>query len=160
MAEFTPINTQAEFDAAIADRLSQQKRNLTAKYEGWISPQDAETLKQGYEKTIGELNGRLKTAEDSTKSGTAQIAELQAKVKGYETDSVKTRIALEAGLPYEMARRLSGDTEDAIRKDAELLSGMMRGAKPVAPLAGEPNGRNDGRSAALAQLAHDLGGKT
>ena len=41
------------------------------------------------------------------------------------------------GLPYEMASRLKGDTEEALREDAEALKGLM--GNKTAPLAGYDN---------------------
>ena len=80
------------------------------------------------------------------------LAELQAKVKGYETDSVKTRIALEAGLPYTMASRLCGESEEDIRADARSLASLMgAGRTEAAPLhTGEPAGGSSKRDALRA----------
>ena len=50
------------------------------------------------------------------------IADLTAKNKAYEISAAKMKIAYETGLPFELAERLSGDTEDEIRKDAEKLA--------------------------------------
>ena len=45
-----------------------------------------------------------------------------------------TRIALEFGLPYGLASRLSGETEEAIRADAKALAAMLGGStSPSAP---------------------------
>ena len=132
MADFTPITTQAEFDAAIADRLSRQEKSIRAQFEGTMPAAEVEKLKAGYEETI---SGLKKQADDAA----AQIADLTAQVGKYEADSVKTRIAMETGLPYGMASRLSGETEEEIRKDAEALRGFMKPA--AAPLASlEPSG--------------------
>lgn len=132
MADFTPITTQAEFDAAIAERLSRQEKSIRAQFDGMMPAGDVEKLKAGYEETI---TGLKKQADEAA----GQIADLTAKVGRYETDSVKTRIALECGLPYGMAWRLSGETEEEIRRDAESLRGMMKPA--AAPLASpEPSG--------------------
>lgn len=136
MAEFTPINTQAEFDAAIAERLSRQEKSLAAKYEGYMTSEDAASLKAGYEKTIADLKGEIETAKGAKEASEKQLTDALSKIKGYESDSVKTRIALEMGIPYGMASRLRGETEEDIRKDAEtFLSLMPKGA--AAPLASE-----------------------
>ena len=106
MADFTPITTQAEFDAAIAERLSRQEKSLAAKYEGWMSSDDVSAVRAGYDKTIEELKS-AKEASDR------QLTEALEKIRGYESDSAKTRIALEVGIPYRMAKRLEGETEFA-----------------------------------------------
>lgn len=126
MADFTPITTQAEFDAAIADRLARQEKSLAAKYEGWMSSDDVSAVRAGYDKTIEELKSAKEASEQ-------QLTEALSRIKGYEADSVKTRIALEVGIPYRMAKRLEGETEDDIRRDAEAIREMLKPA--AAPLA-------------------------
>ena len=147
MADFTPITTQAEFDAAIAERLSRQEKSIRAQFDGMMPAGDVEKLKAGYEETI---TGLKKQADEAA----GQIADLTAKVGRYESDSVKTRIALEMGLPLGMASRLAGDTEDAIRQDAEALRGMMKPA--AAPLANPEPSSGDSKSAALAGLLRSV----
>lgn len=154
MAEFTPIKTQAEFDAAIAERLSRQEKSLAAKYEGMMPAAEVAALKQGYEKTIQDLTEKLQKAGETADGSAKQIGDLQAKVRAYETDSAKTRIALELGLPWQMAGRLSGNTEEEIRKDAEALRGFMSSGKPVAPLANPSDG---GAGAPRDQFANWFG---
>ena len=45
MSEFKVIDTQEAFDAAIKERLERQRKavtdEVTKKYEGWISPEEA-----------------------------------------------------------------------------------------------------------------------
>ena len=156
MADFTPITTQAEFDAAIADRLSRQEKSITARFDGAMSKADVDALRAGYEKTIADLKKQAEEAGGKLAESEKQLTEANARIRGYETDSVKTRIALEVGLPYGMASRLAGETEDAIRKDAEALRGMIRASAPVAPLAREPAPK-DAQTAALYELAAQLG---
>ena len=132
MAEFTPIMTQEDFDAAISDRLKREQ----AKYS------DYDTIKAD----LGTLRGQLSAKE-------AEISTLQGKVKGYETDSVKTRVAHEVGLPYGMASRLSGEDEKAIRADAESLVKLMGIGKGGAPAAvTEPLGSGGEKAAYQALL--------
>ena len=156
MAEFTPITTQEQFDAAIGDRIKRERETLGKKYGDY---DDLKTKLTAYEKQIGDLS---KTIEDSGKKYAGYdktLADLTAKVKGYETSSVKMRIAHETGIPYELANRLSGETEDDIRKDAESLSKLIGKQNPPAPplRSNEPVG--DAKSAALRALAQNLTNK-
>lgn len=118
--EFKVIDSQEAFDAAIKARLDRNTRSVTdevtKKFEGWTSPEDAKKSAD----QIAALNEKLKAQE-------AAIADLTAKNSAYETASVKTKIAQEFGLPPELAERLSGANEDELKKDAEAL------AKIVAP---------------------------
>ena len=91
--EFTPINTQEEFDARVR-----------------------------------EVHG--------------DIAGLQGQIKGYETESLKRKIAGEKGIPLEFASRLTGENEADIKADADRMTGLLRAYKGTAPLA-EPNQNNE-----------------
>ena len=127
---FEPIETQEAFDAAIKSRIERNTKTVTEevtkKYEGYISPEDASKQTADLNKQIKDLTAKLGERDSS-------IADLTAKNKAYETASVKTRIAREYNIPYELADRLSGDTEDDIKKDAEKLSAFV-GRKKAAPL--------------------------
>lgn len=55
-----------------------------------------------------------------------QIAELNGRIKGFETSALKAKIAREAGIPYELAARLNGEDEKAIKADAESLGALFK----------------------------------
>lgn len=157
--DFTPITTQEQFNEAIKDRLNREKDTLSKKYEGYVSPEDMEKVKSDYDKQIANLT---KSAEDQAKKYAdydKKIAERDARIKSYESASVKTRIAHEVGLPYELASRLSGEDEESIRKDAESLSKLIGTHQPVAPLAaGSDDTGKESKSSALKALAKGLRG--
>lgn len=132
--EFKAITTQEEFDAAIKSRLDRCKattaEEVTKRFEGYISPEELQKKNGETEKQINSLKAELGKKDGS-------IADLTAKVKGYETHSVKMRIAHENGIPYELADKLSGETEEDIIKDAQTFSKFIShstNGKP-APLA-------------------------
>lgn len=156
MAEFVPITTQEQLDALIGDRIKRERETITKKYGDY---DDLKMKVTDYEKQIGDLS---KTIEDSGKKYAGYdktLADLTATVKGYETSSVKMRIAHEAGIPYELASRLSGETEDDIRKDAETLSKLVGKQNTAPPLrSNEPEG-GDQKTAALRALAQNLTNK-
>ncbi len=135
MAEFTPIMTQEDFDAAISERLKREQ----AKYS------DYDTIKSD----LGTLRVQL-SAKD------AEISTLQGKVKGYETDSVKTRIALETGLPLDLRTRLTGETEEEIRADANKLAKLFVQQKDPAPLRDTEPPVADEKTAAYKSLLNNL----
>lgn len=128
MGEFNPINTQEEFDAKIKDRLARERESITKKYEGWVSPEDHAKSLEDYQKQIAEI-----TASHSQDSET--IKTLTAQVKSFETANLKSKVAYELGLPYGMASRIAGETEEEIRKDAQSLKDLIGTSKPQAPQA-------------------------
>lgn len=135
MAEFTPIMTQEDFDAAISERLKREQ----AKYS------DYDTIKSD----LSTLRGQL-----SDKDG--EISTLRGQIKGYETDSVKTRIALETGLPLELRSRLTGGTEEEIRADADKLAKLFVQQKGPAPLRDTEPPVVDDKTAAYKTLLNNL----
>lgn len=151
--EFTPIMTQADFDAAISARLKRERETVSNRYADY---DDLKAKVSTYEQQLSDQARQLQEAADKQASHDQTVAELTAKLKSHETASVKTRIALELGLPYELAGRLSGDTEEDIRKDAEALSKFVGKPKEAPPLRStEPSGV-DKRSAALKSLSEKL----
>ena len=129
----TAITTQEQLDAIVSENVKGRLAREAKKYEGYTSPDDLAKLKADYDKQIGDLNGALTAASKKAEKYDKDIAERDAKIKGYETSSVKMRIAHEVGLPYEMHTRLSGETEEEIRKDAETLSKVIKTGTQTAP---------------------------
>lgn len=151
MAEFTPITTQEQFEAAMKDRMDRYAK----KFEGYTSPDDLAKIKSDYDGQIATLT---KAAEDNAKKYAGydkELAERDAKIKGYERASIKTRIAHEVGLPYELSGRLSGETEDDIRKDAEALVGLIGKGHQITPLASSETAEDKVKTA-VKQLSEKL----
>ena len=155
MPEFKPIETQEALDAIIKDRIERAKKSAAdetaKKYEGYLSPDDVKK----HTDQITALTDKLKESETKIKESETKIADLTAKNSAYEIASVKTKIAHEVGLPYELADRLSGTTEEEIRKDADALSkfAMHPQATPSFSAETPPSASAD---SAYRALAHDL----
>lgn len=154
MADFTPITTQEEFNAAIGERIKREKETISQKYSDY---EDLKNKTTEYEKQIGELNRAIEDSGKKYADYDTKLADLQSKVSEYESSSVKTRIAHEVGIPYELAGRLSGKTEDEIRKDAESLSKLI-GTQHAAPLKSTETAVEDPKKSALKNLAKNLTG--
>ena len=58
-----------------------------------------------------------------------------------------------------MANRLSGETEEDIRKDAEALVKLIGNNKPKAPLADPEGNQSGGKNNAVRALAKSLKGE-
>ena len=137
MSEFKAITTQEEFDAAIKSRLAREKEKYA----------DYDQLKS----RVAELeteNGGLKSSIEASNQSKAetdkQVANLKSQIASFETEKLRTRVALEHGLPLDLAARLQGDDEEALKADAEKLAGFMKAKEPVPPLKdNEPNLGND-----------------
>lgn len=114
MSEFKKIETQEELDQIIESRLARQKETIEAKYAGFDK----------FQSRISELE-----AENTAQ----KAADFNAKITGYETEKMKQKIALQSGLPFDLADRLKGGDEEALKADAERFIGF-RSKTPVAPL--------------------------
>ena len=136
--EFTPINTQEEFEARVTEVYGDVKG-----LQGQIT-----TL-------TGERDNHAQTiaARDTT------IAELQGKVKGYETAALKQRIAREKNIPLDFADRLSGETEADIKADADAVAKMLKAVKGPAPMF-DPSGKDpDAKTIGMATMLSELRGE-
>lgn len=127
MSEFKPITTQEEFDAAIKARLSREKEKYVDydQIKSRITELEEENI--GLKSTI-EANNQSKVDSDK------QLEELQKQIAGYETASLRTRIALQYGLPYDLADRLQGTDEESFKADAERLASFVKPIEHVAPM--------------------------
>lgn len=152
MEDFTPITSQEEFDSRIKERLTRERDSVAKKYSDY---DDLKETIANQTKQLEEVQKQLEEATGKVANHDKEVAELTTKLKGYETDSVKTRIALEVGLPYELHSRLVGDDEESIRKDAESLSKQLK-PQTTLPLAStEPTPVNE-KEAMLKELSNSL----
>lgn len=155
MGEFTPITTQEAFDAAIKDRLTRAEEKFAKKFEGYMSSDDVTKLKQGYET---QISGLQKSADENAKKYAdydKQLAERDAKIKGYETASVKARIAHEAGLSYDAIGFLQGEDEKTIRESADRLK-KLTGGSGTQPLADHDTVGGGSKEAAYKKMLQNL----
>lgn len=118
MSEFKIIETQEQLDEIIKNRIERVK----AKYADYDSlsakVQDLETEKL----KLTELLDKQKEIEGNDKN---KIAELEKNVQGWETKALKQKVAIKYNLPFDLADRLKGDSEESLTEDAERLASLM-----------------------------------
>lgn len=150
---FKPIETQEELDAVIKDRIERAKKGAVEQFSDY---DEIKAKNTAYESEIAKLTEQLKEQADRINQGAATVDELNAKIKTYETASVKSRIAHEVGIPFELASKLSGEDEESIREDANRIAKYI--VKPAAPI-GTPEvtiENTDPIKADMAALANSL----
>lgn len=155
MADFTPITTQEEFDRAIGDRIKRERETLEKKYSDYA---DLKSKVADYETQLGTLKTSL---EDSTKKASEHektVADLTGKISSYELASLKTRIAHELGIPYELSGRLTGNDEKELRADAESLSKLVSSGKQAPPPLKDPE-PNKGKDDPYRSLLSNIKGE-
>lgn len=128
-----PITTQEDLDSLIGERLKRDRESQAKKFEGWISPEAQAEAAKTAKKQVDELTKQLETQATAQAEAAARLEALQAQNRKYETDSVKRRVAHEVGLDWGLADRLTGETEEDIRRDAESLKSLV-GATSAPPL--------------------------
>ena len=133
MDEFEVIDTAEKFEEAVKERIAEETSAVEQKYSGYMSKEDVEQKYAGYI-----------SPEESAKK--------DAEIKGLKMKEMKVNIAINAGIPYELAEKLSGETKEDIKKDAETLAKYLKSGKP-APLSDpEPPAEDSSRSAVRKML--------
>ena len=152
--QFNPITTQEQLDAIIRDRVKRAKESVKKDFEGWISPEEAKKATEELEKSVKKLTEEAETARTT-------IAGHEASIKRYQAAELRSKIADEVGLDRRLVSRLSGDTEEALRKDAESLRELFgasggaaagNGASGGGMASTEQQGSGSGWAAVAAQL--------
>lgn len=132
MSEFKPINTQEEFDNAIKDRISRERK----KFEGYLSPEQVEELKKA------SSNSEELEALKNTN------ASLEGRIKDFERKELISKVLNNNGLPTSASEFLKGETEEELNNSAVSLKNLFPkekedGQKYKAPAPTTPTPKND-----------------
>ncbi|MDU2829528.1 MAG: hypothetical protein E7C03_03500 [Anaerococcus sp.] len=120
MSEFKVIESQEEFDARIKDRIERAKEKAIEDYKIEIK-KTIDDLKSENSSLKNEVAGYKESLEE-VKGKDETIKGLNEKISAFERADVKRNIALEYGLPFKLADKISGDDEDSMKKDAEVMA--------------------------------------
>lgn len=130
--DFKPINTQEEFDAAV---------------------------KQKYGDVEG-LQGQIDTLTGQRDGHAATIQKLQGEINGYKTAELKSKIAKEFGIPADMAARLTGADEKAMREDAKAMKASLKGFMGADPsYNNDKGGKGGSEDADLLSMLRSMKGE-
>lgn len=142
---FEPITTQEQFDNMIKSRLERERNTISKQYADY---DDLKTANATLQKSLEDLqNGKGELEK--------QIAELNTTISGLKTEEMKTKVAIEKGIPLEMRSRLNGSNEDEIRADADMLAKFV--SKPsVPPLKSNEPPTGDSKEAAYKKMLSEL----
>ena len=125
---FKVIETQEELDNIIKNRIERVRKE----YDGFMSAEDVQKLKDTYDTKVKEDENKYTTLEKEKN-------DLMAKVKGYEVNTLKTKVALANNLPMGATDFLKGETEEELAESAKALATMF---KPTTePKSKEPEGQ-------------------
>lgn len=146
---FEPITTQEQLDQIIQQRIERERTSIAKQYA------DYDALKQ----KVTDLTEQITNARNSRTDLEKQVADLQSAVRTAELERLKTNIAVEMNIPLTLRDRLTGTTEEEIRKDAETFAGLIGGTKtePTRPTAPAPRlNDNAGQPDPLMDMVRNL----
>lgn len=153
--EFTPIESQEQFDAMVKERVERAKKSTAKEYEAQLK--DLEGIKEqlatkdeeitALKAKIGDFESEKKTSEESIQGMQKELSELKLK-------ALKTQIAMDNNLPPDMADRIKGDDEEAMRADAEKLASYVN--KRVAPSFRNDDAPKDSAEEGYREMARFL----
>lgn len=156
MSEFKTIETQEEFDKMIQKRLEQKEREVSERFKDYLSPEEVAKIKSEFEGKIKSANDSLKAERDKSIEHSKVVSELEQRTKSAETKWLKGKVAMEKGLPFELADRLIGETEEELLKDAESVSSLLAPKNAPPMRTNEPQGNTPNNANAYAALLANL----
>ena len=115
-----------------------------------VKPEDYDDIK-GEKKTLKDTVATLETSLKDFEGFEGKLAEKDNLIKDYEIKNLKYRIANENGIPLELASKLTGETEEDLKKDAETLSSFIT-KKQILPLKKNETTTDDEASAYKGML--------
>lgn len=128
MGEFKIIESQEDFDERISERLKREKIKFQEKIDELTAERDS--FKTQVEEKEAALTANLTTLEDLQN----KVGEKDQAISKYETEKMKTSIALKSGIPLDLVDKLSGSTQEEIEEDAKRLAGFIKPKGGVPPL--------------------------
>lgn len=158
---FKTIETQEQLEEVLKERLERERK----KYDGFVSPEDVQKIKDGYEEKIKnskKYDGYTspEELEKIKKDLKEKISNLTSENNKLKSTKLKSDIARKYNIPEGMISRLQGDTEEELSKDAEELSKFMSQGV-VLPLGNQTTSSNEDLSAiesreAMRKLVQNL----
>ncbi|MFS1013467.1 DUF4355 domain-containing protein [Enterococcus casseliflavus] len=146
---FKAIETQEELDRIIQERLSHEKGEF-ADYD------EIKTRNAALEAELDDLKSTIEDSSNAAKTHEQTIADLNKQIAEKETVNLRTRIALQKGLPIDLADRLVGDDEESIKADAERLASFVSKKQTPPPLKNTENNLGEGKDGAYKNLIENL----
>lgn len=122
MSEFKVIETQEQLNEIIKKRLEREKLKV-ADYDDL-----AEKVKN-LEADNLNLKNTIKTYKENEGTNLTKISELEKTVSGWEHKALQQKVAISHNLPFDLASRLVGDSEESLNEDAERLASLVNLSK-------------------------------
>lgn len=91
-------------------------------------PEDYDDLKEKsltYDQQLNELTNQLASEKEKYTGFETEKNELLEKVKSYELNELRVRVARNNNIPFDLAHRLTGVTEEELDADAKTLATLV-----------------------------------
>lgn len=150
---FKVIETQEAFDEAIKERLARERETARKQFEEEYAP--FKDTSEALTKENAELKTTIKEMNKQKAENEEALNKMTSDLRGYELSSMKTKIALQNGIPYDMATRLMGEDEASIEADAKKLAELINSGKPTLPLKNTES-HVDGENQSYISLLNNL----
>ena len=154
--EFKVIETQEQLDSIIKERLDRAEKQVAKNYEGYISPEDLNALKEAHKKELNNLATKHSEELAKYKDIESKLKEKDDTIHAYEIGSVKNNVAHELDLPFEAIEFLQGDNEKDIRVSAEKLKTMTGNKHVTVPTKDREETKEDAVSQAYKSVLEKL----
>ena len=118
-----------------------------------VKPEDYDDIKEE-NKTLKDTVTTLENSLKEFEGYEDKLAEKDNLIKEYELENLKYRIANENGIPLELASKLTGETEEDLKKDAETLSSFITKKQTLPLRTTEP--KVDDEMAAYKKMLDNL----
>lgn len=157
---FKVFETEDEYNEAFKERLERERRKY-ADYDALkekAGKYDA-LLKEDFEGKAKKAKADYDALVEKYKDYDANLSELTAKATKAENSLTKIKIANEYKLPFELAERITGADEKAMRADAETLSKYMHGGMGAPAFTPDPytvDNKEAAKNAAYRTLLNGL----
>lgn len=122
-------------------------------------PEDYEALKSQastHQTTIQELKDKLASETEKYKGYETEKTELLNDLSAYKINELKIRVARDNNIPFELANRLTGETEEDLVNDAKSLSTLVT-KNDVLPLKQEGVNDTNAEENAYKNMLENLG---
>lgn len=140
---FKTFETEEEYNEAFKERLERERRKY-ADYDALKEKAglyDA-LLKQDFEGKAKKAKEDYDKLVEKYKEYDANLSAATDRATKAETSLLKLKVANDYKLPMELAERITGADEKAMREDAETLSKYMHGGAPAfVPEPQQPDGK-------------------
>lgn len=129
---FKVFETEEEYNEAFKDRVERERKKY-ADYDALKEKAGLydELLKQDFEGKAKKARADYDALVEKYKDHDKTVSALTERATRAENSLLKVKIANEYKLPLELAERITGENEDAMKQDADMLSKYVHSTTPA-----------------------------